>query len=247
VANMDRPSPTLDIDVGNSRIKWRLRFDQRETRGTIDRERVLDASEWPTAVPSRIRVSSVASREDALRLAERLHAHFGVAPEFARTTKFAAGVTCGYEDPSRLGVDRWLSVLAARQLSTGPFIVVGLGTAGTVDCVDAQGAHKGGFIVPGLRLMTEALFGGTADVHVTFEVPSSSEPGTNTPDAVRRGVVLMLSDFVNGSIRRFRTTSAEQTHIYVCGGDANVVAALIDVPVEIRPELVLDGLALALP
>jgi len=247
VANMDRPSPTLDIDVGNSRIKWRLRLDQRDSRGVIDRERVLDASEWPTAAPSRIRVSSVASREDALRLAERLQSHFGVSPEFARTTRFAAGVTCGYDDPSRLGVDRWLSVLAGRQLWAGPFIVVGLGTAGTVDYVDAHGAHKGGFIVPGLRLMTEALFGGTADVHVAFEVSSSLEPGTNTPDAVRRGVVLMLSDFVNGSIRRLCATSAEQTHVYVCGGDANVVAPLINVPVEIRPELVLDGLALALP
>ena len=247
MAKMDCPDSTLDIDVGNSRIKWRLRVDLRETRGTIDRERILDAADWPTARPSRIRVSSVASREDALRLAERLQSRFGVVPEFARTTKFAAGVTCGYEDPSRLGVDRWLSVLAARQLSTGPFIVVGLGTAGTLDFVDANGVHKGGFIVPGLRLMTEALFGGTADVHVAFEVSRSEEPGTNTDDAVRRGVVLMLSDFVNGSIRRFHETSATQARIYVCGGDADIVASFIDVPVEIRPELVLDGLGLALP
>jgi type III pantothenate kinase len=247
VAKMDRPDSALDVDVGNSRIKWRLRVDQREMRGTIDRERILHAAEWPTARPSRIRVSSVASREGALRLAERLQSRFGVVPEFARTTRFAAGVTCGYEDPSRLGVDRWLSVLAARQLATGPFIVVGLGTAGTLDFVDAKGVHKGGFIVPGLRLMTEALLSGTADVHVAFEVSRSEEPGVNTEDAVRRGVVLMLSDFVNDSIRRFRATSADQIHVYVCGGDADVVASRIDVPVKIRPELVLDGLALALP
>ena len=80
-----------------------------------------------------------------------------------------------------------------------------------------------------------------------FEVSRSEEPGTNTEDAVRRGVVLMLSDFVNGSIRRFHETSATQARIYVCGGDADIVAPFIDVPVEIRPELVLDGLALALP
>ncbi len=127
-------------------------------------------------------------------------------------------MTCGYEDPSRLGVDRWLSVLAARQLSTGPLIVVGLGTAGTLDFVDAKGVHKGGFIVPGLRLMTEALFGGTADVHVAFEASRSEEPGTNTEDAVRRGVVLMLSDFVNGSIRRFRATSADADSVSTCVG-----------------------------
>ncbi len=247
MANMDPRSSTLDIDVGNSRIKWRARVDQSETRGIVDHQHSLDHLQWPTMRPGRIRVSSVASQDQARQLAEWLQSHFGVAPEFAKTTKFAAGVTCGYDDPTRLGVDRWLSVLAARQLSNGPFVVVGLGTAGTLDFVDARGMHKGGFIVPGLRLMTEALFAGTADVHVDFAESSSQEPGTNTPDAVRRGIASMLSDFVNGSIRRFRVATNETPHVYLCGGNADAIAPRIDVSVEIRPELVLDGLALALP
>ena len=125
--------------------------------------------------------------------------------------------------------------------------MIGLGTAGTLDFVDADGMHKGGFIVPGLRLMTEALFAGTADVHVSFEASSSQEPGTNTPDAVRRGVVLMLADFINGSIRRFSAACARYRTCILCGGDADIIEPLIEVPVEVRPELVLDGLAVALP
>ena len=138
-------------------------------------------------------------------------------------------------------------MLAARQLSNRPFIVFGLGTAGTADFVDGEGVHKGGFIVPGLRLMTEALFGGTADVHVTFEASNTHAPGTSTPSAVRRGVMLMLADFVNGSIRRFGATCTDTPIVYLSGGDAEVIAPLVESAFEIRPELVLDGLAVALP
>jgi len=143
-----------------------------------------------------------------------------------------------------------VAMLAARQLSNRPFIVFGLGTAGTADFVDDQGMHKGGFIVPGLRLMTEALFDGTADVHVTFEALltlNSRAPGRSTPSAVRRGVALMLADFVSGSISRFSAACADTPLVYLSGGDAEAIARLVEVAVEIRPELVLDGLALALP
>jgi type III pantothenate kinase len=247
VENMDPLSSVLDIDVGNSRIKWRSRLGGSGTRGTIEHDQSLDSTKWPALQIGRIRISSVGSKDSTRELCDWLQSHFGVMPEFARTTRFAAGVTCGYEDPTRLGVDRWLSVLAARQLSKQPLMVIGLGTAGTLDFVDADGIHKGGFIVPGLRLMTEALFAGTADVRVSFEASSSQQPGTNTPDAVRRGVVSMLADFINGSIRRFSASCNGVPHVYLCGGDAGIIEPLIEVPVELRPDLVLDGLAVALP
>jgi type III pantothenate kinase len=244
---MDPHSSTLDIDVGNSRIKWRSRIGGSAARGAIEHDQSLNGAKWPAAQIGRIRISSVGSRDSTRELGDWLQSHFGVMPEFARTTRFAAGVTCGYEDPTRLGVDRWLSVLAARQLSKRPLMVIGLGTAGTLDFVDADGMHKGGFIVPGLRLMTQALFAGTANVHVSFETSSSQKPGTNTPDAVRRGVVLMFADFINGSIRRFGSNCSELPHVFLSGGDANIIEPLIEAPVEVRPELVLDGLAVALP
>lgn len=247
MANMDPNSSILDIDVGNSRIKWRSRIGGSDARGTIEHDRSLDRTQWPAGQIGRIRISNVGSKDGAHRLGDWLQSHFGVRPEFARTTRFAAGVTCGYEDPTRLGVDRWLSVLAARQLSKRPLMVVGLGTAGTLDFVDADGMHKGGFIVPGLRLMTEALFAGTADVRVIFEASTCQQPGTNTPDAVRRGVVSMLADFINGSIRRFSASGNGVPNVYLCGGDSRVIEPLIEGPVELRPELVLDGLAVALP
>ncbi len=239
---------TLDLDVGNSRSKWRLRGPDGEARGFISQADTLVPSQWPNARPGRLRVSSVASLDRSRELAKFLESHFECTPEFVRTSVAAAGVICGYEDPTRLGVDRWMVMLAARALSDGPFVVIDLGTAATIDFVRDDGTHEGGFIVPGLRLMTDALFRRTADVHVAFEaVIDHVGPGANTPDAVRRGVVSMLADFANGSIERFTATCERAPHVYLCGGDANVIAPLIHSPVEVRADLVLDGLALALP
>ena len=109
MANMDSSYSTLDIDVGNSRIKWRLRVERAETRGTVDREHILDAGEWPTASTqshSRFQrriagATLVGSRNGCNHTSEW-------RPSLRERPSSPPVVTCGYEDPSRLGVDRWL-------------------------------------------------------------------------------------------------------------------------------------------
>src|SRR5690606_16101045 len=78
-------------------------------------------------------------------------------PEFATVTASCAGVQNGYVVPEKLGVDRWLALLAAYTTAAGPCCVVDCGTTITVDFVDRTGRHRGGYIVPGLHLMRDAL------------------------------------------------------------------------------------------
>ena len=192
-----------------------LRANDGTTRGAIDRDASLDSSRVAEAFDLRAFVSQALHRKTRLvSLSDWLQSHFGIAPEFARTARFAAGVTCGYEDPSRLGVDRWLAMLAARQLSNRPFIVFGLGTAGTADFVDGDGVHKGGFIVPGLRLMTEALFAGTADVHVDVRSVEQSrarneytERGEARCDVDARGLRQRLDQALRCNVYRYAASS----------------------------------------
>ena len=238
----------LDIDVGNSRIKWRARGPDGDMSGFFDRTDRRSTDRWPAVRPDRIRVSSVASGKENDDLRRLLEHSFNCSPEFAKTTQSLDGLICGYEDPSRLGIDRWLAMLAARRIAAGPFVVVDVGTAATIDFVSEDGRHRGGYIVPGLRLMTSALLHGTADVRVTFDPDKlETRPGRTTASAVRGGVVLMLADFVRGSIDRFASESAGGPHVYLCGGDARTIAPLVGYPTVIEPDLVLDGIAIALP
>ena len=79
--------------------------------------------------------------------------------------------------PSRLGCDRWVAMIGARQrmLARGParpLVVVMVGTAVTVEAIDAQGAFWW-LILPGHGIMLRALESGTAGLHVpTGEVRS---------------------------------------------------------------------------
>jgi type III pantothenate kinase len=247
---------TLDLDVGNSRLKWRL--------SEVAHGVVLESAEPRAGEPSlvelsgdtiasevaRIRVSSVAGREWNQNLARHLETRFGVVAEFARSGQPDI-VACGYADPTLLGVDRWLAVLGAWQRGHSDVVVIDCGTAVTVDFVLRPGRHLGGYIVPGMTLMVDALLLQTADVKTpkarTMAPPVEVTPGTSTAEAVQRGVVRMLADFIDANVVRFQDQCDDRAHVYVCGGDADIITPHMTTSADAVPGLVFDGLAVALP
>ncbi len=242
---------TLDLDVGNTRTKWRLsRAGSELSRGAFDRSRESDLEPFTTLRPrpSRIRISSVASASRNESLSRVLEREFSIPPQFAKPTMSAGGVTCAYDDASRLGVDRWLAMLAARQKTDASYSVADLGTAATLDFVRAGGKHEGGFIVPGLRSMTNALLTNTAEVRVSFDGSQGRlAPGVDTTAAVQNGVLSMLVDFLATEHKRFEDRIGASAVLMCCGGDADLVSRHISVPHRVVADLVLEGLAIALP
>ena len=227
---------TLDVDVGNTRTKWR-HGDQTGVAAGLDAPVLSHA-------PQRVRIACGAATISAV--AKQFGEAYGVTPEFAATATSAAGVTCGYEQPASLGVDRWLAIIAAWHKAPGPLMVVDLGTAATLDFVDGAGRHLGGYIVPGLGLMPVALAQGTAGVRVAGDLGAELDPGRNTAQAVRRGAMAMLLDFIEASCQRFEQAAGAAT-LFLTGGDAVLVAERLERDARLVPDLVLDGLPLALP
>ena len=228
---------SLDIDMGNSRTKWRFG----------DAWGALPSPEVPVlnVEPSRVRVATVLRNRDALgrMIADR----YGVVAEFATTAQELGGVRCGYPNPARLGVDRWLGVVAAWCQSGGPVIVVSAGTAATLDFVEADGRHEGGHIAPGLRLLRDVLDRKTADVRPGASVESCTAPGTDTETAVSSGTFLMLTAFVKAAVNGFTARHGYDAEVFLTGGDAPLLAEALSIPVRCEPHLVLDGLEIALP
>lgn len=228
---------SLDIDMGNSRTKWRF----GDSVGALPSPAVpaLDLE------PSRVRVATVLRNRDALGrlIADR----YGVVAEFAVTAAELGGVQCGYPNPARLGVDRWLGVVAAWRQSGGPVIVISAGTAATVDFVDADGRHEGGHIAPGLRLLRDVLDRRTADVRPRASVEPCTAPGTDTETAVSSGTFLMLTAFAEAAISGFTARNGCDAEVFLTGGDADLLADGLSIPVRCEPHLVLDGLEIALP
>lgn len=235
----------LDIDIGNSRLKWRC----GELRGAL-----LHDDNWQPVVsqlaesPVRVRVANVAGDALADRMRQWAGDNWELEPEFAVTGNEAAGVRCGYPDPSQLGVDRWLAILAShhkhnRHEGQG-LVVVSAGSAVTVDLLLADGEHLGGYIVPGLELQRGALFAGTSQVKVAGNWRQSDlKPGRNTEQAVLKGGILMTVALVEEA----RRVVGGQPPIVLAGGDAESLLPHLPGDVQLEPDLVLDGLSVLMP
>jgi type III pantothenate kinase len=264
VTDADSRSPLLEFDVGNTRLKWRLRDNAVGKvlgAGALVHADYDDCAQLLAVIkqevdvqigraPSGLWVASVASDAIAGAIDVWARDHYGLAPEFARVSRRAAGVTVGYEEHHRLGVDRWLAVLAASVRSPQGALVVDCGSAITVDVLHGQD-HRGGYIVPGLRLMRGALFRETEQVKVAeVALGDDARPGRVTEEAVDHGLPLMAAGLVVEVLDRLKKNAwgwgGWSGPVYLTGGDAAVIAPLLgERQVYRAPDLVLDGLSLA--
>ena len=141
------------LDLGNSRLKvapWTpeggVGAVQAWAHGAADFAPSMQR--WLAGVQpgDRCWLASVASSELTAAVAEALASHGNPATR-ARTQAECAGVRIAYAEPSRLGVDRFLALLAAQARGNGPWLLVSAGSALTVDLLDASGQHRGGVMV----------------------------------------------------------------------------------------------------
>ena len=166
----------LLVDVGNSRIKWTVM-----SSGRLGRQRALAHGGMPRAATvlrrlfaalgtrrealSGVYVASVASAALDRELSRTCRRFLKCTPQFARTNSRAGNVRNGYREVWRLGVDRWLALIGARQHAPRRSLcVVDVGTALTLDLLDRKGRHLGGAIVPGPALMIDALLRDTGGI-----------------------------------------------------------------------------------
>jgi len=233
----------LDIDIGNSRIKWRLMDNEKSVAAGNQATSSVAAGE-PFELPGvtavdEARAASVADSSVTAAVQRQLADRFSVALKMALVTRSAGGVTCAYEDPQKLGVDRWLAVVAAYQQFKEALLVVDAGSAITMDLLGPQGEHLGGYIVPGLRLMRDALWRDTSDVKVTgSDYQDLLLPGKDSQQAVNRGCLLVAVAAVE------KLASQYPVRIVVTGGDAQPLMEALSLKVLHCPDLVLDGLSI---
>jgi type III pantothenate kinase len=244
----------LVIDVGNTRIKWaRIEHGRLEGKGSAVHRGAFDEAlaSLAAAVPDGLTgaiVANVAGEAVAARLTETLRSRAGVTPELVAVRAEELGVRCAYADPARLGVDRWIAVLAAHHSAPGVACVVDAGTAATFDAVDARGRHLGGLIMPGPRLLAAALDRNTSDIGATTAVEAVPRGldllGNTTDAAVGHGSWLALAAAIDRAVATVEAALREKATVYLTGGDASALRGWLETEVELRADLVLEGLAL---
>ncbi|WP_136255948.1 type III pantothenate kinase [Onishia niordana] len=242
----------LDLDIGNTLSKWRLKdsvSSEIRSRGAVwTREEWRPGADIPDLdVVRAVRISSVARQKVLKETVELLRHEVGVV-HVARPVRESLGVINGYDDPGRLGVDRWLGALASYQLA-GACCTVDCGSAITIDFVLPGGRHLGGYILPGLRLMKESLKLGTRNVAIDpdSEADELLAPGRNTVEAVNHGIYMAAVSAVNRIYGEVCDREGVALPMLLTGGDARVVSRGVRVPHAVWPDMVYGGLEACFP
>jgi type III pantothenate kinase len=176
-------------------------------------------------------------------------------PSHVRWYRSAADVPLahGLQTPEATGADRALAVLGAlarsRRAGDSPSgVVVGCGTALTVERIDERGVWTGGAIAPGLRLMSLALRSGTAQlpqIHPTTGLLDARSWGDDTHSAIEAGLFWSVIGTARELVARQRESLPVTSWVLWTGGDADWVSNSIQgQEARVAPHLVLEGLAL---
>jgi type III pantothenate kinase len=164
------------------------------------------------------------------------------------------------ESPASVGIDRLLAALAANRLrrSDRAAIVIDLGSAITVDLVDAHGAFQGGAILPGIAMSARALADQTDALPQVDanELGRPPEPlGKSTVAAIESGLYWGAVGAIRELIRRLSIGQDIPPDVFLTGGASALVTGFLAqsfaaddarnlLSVRHVPNLVLSGIAL---
>jgi len=241
--------PILCLDIGNTHTHWGvLRGREVLAHGDLGTAS-LDADQvrkWLAAFPvSGIALASVVP--NATRIALPILESSGV-PFYQLNHATLKGLRFDYPRPAEVGQDRLADCVGAQLVSGTPAVIIGMGTATTVDILTDKG-YAGGIIAPGLGVMTKYLHERTAllpelDPSTLLGGPAI---GKSTVDAMRAGCALgfagMIGALLDGVCAELVRGGSPAPSVIVTGGAAIYLPAAWQTRVQHEPHLTLIGLA----
>jgi type III pantothenate kinase len=234
------------VDIGNTRIKWCTDIGKGIEKAQAVEHRQADFINhiqlaWGILdTPEILAIASVSKKriaEQLIELAKTLWPNVSVI--LAKSSAQGFSVKNAYPQANKLGVDRWLGLIALRHYYPGNSCIVDCGTAITVDVLNQHGQHLGGLISPGLQTMKHSLFKGTEDLsHVDQQYPAGL--ANFTESAIYSGTLFAAI----GLIEKVATDLCSYQTIVLTGGDAELLAQQLEFEVIVEPYFILKGLSL---
>ncbi|MGV6827648.1 MAG: type III pantothenate kinase [bacterium] len=238
----------LLIDAGNSALKWAVLESGSFSHfgvATYQQDFIADLARSLNALdrPVRVVIANVAGDKVASAIRSLVKDCEGVHAEFLSVNREANGVSCGYGNPSHLGIDRWAAIIAAYERYPRGACVVDCGTAVTIDGVTAEGVHLGGFILPGMDLGARCLLQGTQ-----IPAPSWGQPATfwgeDTGEAIVSGAQNAITALVDVVLQKLRADHAPDASVVITGGSSERIFSATIIDQAYQPHLVFEGIRL---
>ncbi|MCG6897640.1 MAG: type III pantothenate kinase [Thiocapsa sp.] len=236
----------LLLDIGNTSLRWALSDGGPPGETRVVRHggaAPLDLlAEWERLdAPVRVLASNVGGAAIASAISRVTRAYWRREVEYIRTRATFGALRIAYSEPERLGVDRWLALIAAHRLLGEAALILDAGTAATFDLLLADGQHIGGLILPGIEMMRASLLAGTRIPRIEAE-PTDAPWAADTGPAVAAGSLHAIAALADRLYDRLASEARSQPRLVLTGGDARRLIPAIDRPCRWIPDLVLRGL-----
>lgn len=238
----------LLIDSGNSAIKCRLLVKDRtlDQRFPVfnDPDCRAFGDYLSTINASRIVLACVSGSAIHQRIIDIVH-QFQPMAKFTELKSLPElnGLKNGYHDFTRLGVDRWLTMMALTPLKDKDFIVIDAGSAITIDLVSRTKGHLGGAILPGFKTdkkRFQSLF-----PHVDFTRLATvriKNPGRDTATCIDLSQAPYSVDGVLSILEHWLELLLPPCEILLTGQDAGRISERLNLPNREISDLVFSGM-----
>lgn len=152
------------------------------------------------------------------------------------------GLNIKIDNPAQLGSDLVVAAVAAIDEYPLPLILIDMGTATTISCIDSSKTFLGGAIIPGVMVSQESLTNNTAQLpEISLEAPKKAI-GSNTIDCMRSGLVFANASMLDGMIDKMRSELGGSATIVATGGLAQFIIPHCKEKIIYNETLLLKGL-----
>lgn len=233
----------LLIDIGNSRTKFLFEKEEQLTAMESIRNEGVN-EEWLASITNSVEKIIVASVGE-LSLIEKIEKHAeqqAIAFLKVESEGSRFGVTSSYQQPTTLGVDRWLTLLAANTCCQSQnVLIIDAGTATTVDLLDSSGDHLGGWILPGIDILFNSLLVNTSQISATQKCLPVLSFGKSTSECVNNACWAATLGIIEQAINQAKI-QVSLDKILITGGNAEKISMLLTAEHQVIHQLVFIGL-----
>lgn len=243
----------LLIDLGNTALKCRLCQQSDLSAKVIDFYLTYaDSISWSDQLSEFLRqykfnqvvIASVAesyvlqSVEQVLDIMDK-----SISKTVLQTVRQFGQVINGYKQFQQLGVDRWLALLAVRQMLETSAVIIDAGSALKIDLLRQDGLHLGGAILPGLHTSEQRY----RQILQRFNFDESqeidiSQPALSTASAIQLGYALHGNFSLDDILDRWMHLLSSPVAIIITGGDRQEVSSQLTRQSKCIDDLVFRGM-----
>jgi len=153
------------------------------------------------------------------------------------------GVSSAYHQPGQLGVDRWLTLIAANTLYPSKnTLIVDAGTATTFDLLASDGIHQGGWILAGIDTLFSCVLNNTSLVQANVDKTASLSFGASSSENVNNATWAATVGAINLAVSQSEQQGVAVDEIILTGGNGRKLSLLLSHRCTVIEDLVFIGL-----